>query len=69
MTLCNFLSEKVDKSNPHEIIPFSFYLQEVLQEEYYIHTRSRAQAAGITIGKVHWHDKLLPSLTETRKRS
>ena len=54
-----FLSRiKVDKSNPHEIIPISFDMQEVLQEKYYIHTRLGTQKAGITVGKVHDHDKL-----------
>ena len=43
MTLSNFLSRiKVHKSNPHEIIPIPFDLQEVLQEKYYIQTRSGA---------------------------
>ena len=33
MALSNFLSRiKVDKSNPNEIIPISFDLQEILQE-------------------------------------
>ena len=37
MTLSDFLSRiKVDKSNPHEIIPSSFDLQEVLKDKYYI---------------------------------
>ena len=44
MTLSDFLSRiKVDTSNSHEIISVSFYLQEVVQEKYYIHTRSGAQ--------------------------
>ena len=35
MTLSDFLSRiKVYKSNPHEIVPISFDLQEVLQERY-----------------------------------
>ena len=41
MTLNDFVSKiNVDKSNPHEIIPISFDLQEVLQEKYYIMSRS-----------------------------
>ena len=31
---------KIDKSNPHIIIPLSFDLPEVLQEKYYIYTIS-----------------------------
>ena len=35
----------------------------MLQENYYINTRSGAQKAGITVGKVHGHDKpLLPHM-------
>ena len=41
--------------------PISFDLQEVLQEKYYIKTRSGAENEGITIGKIHGHNKsLLP---------
>ena len=44
MTLCDFLSRiKVDRSNPYEINPIWFDLQEVLQEKYYIHTGSEAK--------------------------
>ena len=43
ITMSGFLSRiKVDKSIAHEIILFSFDLQEVLQEKYCIHTRSGA---------------------------
>ena len=44
MTLGAFLCRiKVDNSSPHEIIAISFYLQEVLHEIYYSHTRSGAK--------------------------
>ena len=44
MILSDFLSRiKVSKLQYHEIIPISFDLQEVLQEKYYIKTRSRAE--------------------------
>ena len=44
MTLSDFPSRvKLDKSNLQKIIPISFYLQEVPQEQYYIHTRSGTQ--------------------------
>ena len=64
MTLSDFLFRiKVEKSNPQEIIPISFGLQEVLQENYYIQTRSGAHKEGITLGKIHGYDKsLIPYL-------
>ena len=38
-------------------------MQEVLQENYYIHTKSRAQRAGTTVGNIHGHNKpLLPHM-------
>ena len=44
LTLSDFLSIiEVEKSSPHEIIPILFDLQEVLQEKYFIHTRSGTQ--------------------------
>ena len=69
MSLSDFLSRiKVDKSNPHEIIPFLFDLQDMLQE-HYIHVMSGAQKAGITVGKVHGYDKPLLPHMKTRKSS
>ena len=60
MTFSNFLSRiKVDRLNPHEHVPILFDLHEVLQERYYIHTRSRVHKVGMTIAKKHGHDKLL----------
>ena len=45
MTLKSFLSRiKVDKSIPHEIISFFFNLQGVLQEKYYIYTKSEQKS-------------------------
>ena len=68
MTLSDFLSRiKVDKFNPHEIIPISSDFQEILHEKYYIHTKSRAQKTGISVGKVHGHDKPLLSHREPGK--
>ena len=35
MTLSNFLSRQIeDDSDPHEIIPISFNIREILQENY-----------------------------------
>ena len=64
MTLSDFLYKiKVDKSNPYEIIPISFNLQDVLQEKLYIQTRSGAQKEGITAGKINGlYKPLLPHL-------
>ena len=60
LTLSYVLSRiKVCKSKPHGIIYISFDLQDLLQETYCIHTRSAAQKAGITVGKVHGHNKPL----------
>ena len=54
MVLSYFLSrQKHDDSNPHEIIPFSFYMQHILQSncynigkekvgKYLVQTRSQA---------------------------
>ena len=54
---------KANKSSLHEITPMSFDLQELLQEIYYIHTRSGAKKAKITVVKVHEHEKpLLPHI-------
>ena len=52
--LGNFLSRiKVDKSNPHDIIPVSFDLQEMLLGKVLY-----SYNVVITVGKVHGHDKL-----------
>ena len=51
MILSNFLSRQIeDNSNPHEIIPISFNIQEILQEIYHsmvpdtYNVQTRAQA-------------------------
>ena len=60
MMLSDFLSRhKQDDSNPHEIIPISFSMQNVLLTRYYnisereqgkylVPTRSKAKSSGIT---------------------
>ena len=46
-------------SNPHEIIPVSFDMHKVLQENYYkidsylVQTRSQARSSGIKLPAVH----------------
>ena len=46
-------------SNPHEIIPISFNMHKVLQDNYYkidrylVQTRSQARSSGIKLPEVH----------------
>ena len=61
MILSNFLfRQKEDDSNPHEIIPFSFNMQNILQSrycnigereegKYLVQTRSQAKSSGTTL--------------------
>ena len=64
MTLGDFVSRiKVEESSLQEIMPISFHLQEVLQEKYYIHTRSGVQKAGITVRKTRNGSQIIISLT------
>ena len=65
MILSDFLfRQKHDDSNQHEIIPFPFNMQNVLQSRYYdinerkegkylVQTRSYAKSCGIPLPKVH----------------
>ena len=60
MVLSDFLSRQNDNdNNPHEIIPISFNIHKVLQENYYIidsylmQTRSQAGPSGIKLPEVH----------------
>ena len=60
MVLNDFLSsQNDDDSNPHEIIPISFNIHKVLQENYYnidshlVQTRSQARSSGINLPEVH----------------
>ena len=69
MTLSDFLSrQEQDHSNPHEIIPISFNMQNILQSRYYnisereegkyfIQTRLQARSNSITLSEVHGKDK------------
>ena len=69
MILSNFLSrQKHEESDPHEIIPISFNMQEVLHARYYnileneqkrylIETRSQTKTSGTVLPKVHGVDK------------
>ena len=64
MILSDFLSrQKVNDSNPHEIIPIAFSLRIVLQDKYYslegenerymIQTRLQMKASGMQLPEVH----------------
>ena len=65
MIFCDFLPrQKHDESDPHEIIPVSFNMQEVLHTRYYniheieqkrylIQTRSQAKPSGTVLPKEH----------------
>ena len=72
MILSDSLSrQKIDDSNPHEIIPMSFNMRDILQEKYYnfndtkvgdkylVQTRSQAQASGVKVPEVHGIEKSL----------
>ena len=70
MILSDFLSrQKHDESNPHEIIPISFNMQEVLSASYYnipgnkeqkiylIQIRSQTNTSGTILPNVHSIDE------------
>ena len=63
MILSDFLSrQRHDDSNPHDIIPISFNLHNILHERYYnlgmmdryfVQTQSQTKSSGITLPEVH----------------
>ena len=60
MILSDFLSRQNNyDNNPHEIIPISFNMYQVLHEKYYnienylLKTRSQARSSGIKLLDVH----------------
>ena len=59
MVLSDFLSrQKYNNSNPHEIIPISFNMHQVLHNKYYdikylVQTRSQTTSSGIKLPEVH----------------
>ena len=73
MILSDFLSrQKHDNSNPHDIIPISFNMQNILQTRYYnigekeegkylVQTRSQAKSSGVFLPEVHSIDKGIDS--------
>ena len=82
MILSDFLSrQKIDDSNPHEIILISFSMREVLQERYYnlgnmteddkylVQTRSQAKSSGVKVLEVHGIEKsLVPHIKPERQK-
>ena len=66
MVLSDFLLRQTnDNSNPHEIIPISFNIHQVLQENYYsletylVQTISQSRSSGIKLPEVHGIGKSL----------
>ena len=73
MVFSDFLSQqKMDKSNPHEIIPISFTLKSLVgnhfcrinkeisqpkTNEYLVQTRSQAKSSGIKVPEIHGANK------------
>ena len=66
-------------SNPHEIIPISFNMQNILQSRYYnigeekegkysVQTRSHAKFSGISLPEVYGIDKGLDPNTQPEKQ-
>ena len=80
MVLSDFLSrQRHDKSDPHEIIPISFSLREVIYNSYYrmedniendkylVQTRAQAKTKGQTVPEVHSTTKVLNPHKKTLK--
>ena len=59
MVLSDFLSRQNNYSNPHEIIPISFNMHQVLHKNYYntenylVQTRSQARSSAFKLPEVH----------------
>ena len=71
MILCDFLSrQKHDDSNPHEIIPISFNMHDILYKRYYnigkskrylVQMQSQTKSSRIKLPEVHGVRKNLDS--------
>ena len=67
MILSDFLSrQRIDRSNPHEIIPISFDMKATLKDKYYnvgketkylVHMHSQIKDKGIKLPEVHQAEK------------
>ena len=76
MILSHFLSrQKNNDSNPHDIIPISFHMCQILDgtyynEKYLIQTRSQAKSSGIKLPEVHCMGKNLdPNLKQEKQHT
>ena len=76
MILRDFFSrQKNNDSNPHEIIPISFNMCQILDDNYYtekylIQTRSQAKSSGIKLPEVHGMGKNLdPNLKPEKQHA
>ena len=79
MKLSDFLSRQThDNSNPHDIIPISFCIDNILHKKYYnlgwmdnylVQTQSQTKFSRITLSEVHGVKKILNtnSLLEKQK--
>ena len=81
MVLSDLLSrQKVDDSNPHEIIPISFNMKDVLKEGHYnlhgtrgndkylVQTRSQANSSRVSLPEVHGIEKGLDPHVKPEKQ-
>ena len=65
MILSDFLSRQMnDDSNPHEIMPISFNMCQLLDDNYYsenylVQTRSQAKSGGLKLPEIHGMGKNL----------
>ena len=74
--LSDFLSrQKNNDSNPHEIVPISFNMSQILDDNYYnekylIQTRSHTKTSGIKLPEVHGIGKNLdPNLKPEKQHA
>ena len=79
MILSDFLSrQRVDKSNPHEIIPISFDMKAILNDKYYnvgkenrylVQMQSQSKDTGIKVPEKHGAEKRYRPKFKTRMDS
>ena len=74
------LRQRVDNSNPHEIIPISFNMRDILQERYYnlnsvgakdkylVQTRFQAKSSKVSLPEVHGIGKGLDPYARSEKQ-
>ena len=78
MILSDFLSrQKHEDSNPHDTIPISFNMHNILHERYYnlgltdtylVQTQSQTKSSGIILPEVHGVTKILDTSTLPEKQ-